>query len=40
MRNPIGTHVLVGNGLVTGALASADALGALGAETLRALASR
>ncbi len=27
MRNPIGTHVLVGKGLVAGALASADALG-------------
>ena len=26
-RNPIGTHVTVGKGLVTGALASADALG-------------
>lgn len=32
MRNPIGTHVLVGKGLVDGALASADALGA---ETLQ-----
>lgn len=28
MRNPIGTHVLVGKGLVDGALASADELGA------------
>ena len=27
MRNPIGTHVLVGKGLVAGALADADALG-------------
>jgi len=27
MRNPIGTHVLVGKGLVAGALASAEALG-------------
>ena len=32
MRNPIGTHVLVGKGLVDGALASADELGA---ETLQ-----
>ncbi len=32
MRNPIGTHVLVGKGLVAGALASADELGA---ETLQ-----
>ncbi len=27
MRNPIGTHVLIGKGLVTGALASAEELG-------------
>ena len=27
LRNPVGTHVTVGKGLVTGALASADALG-------------
>ncbi|MFA6298716.1 MAG: deoxyribonuclease IV [Nocardioides sp.] len=27
MRNPVGTHVLVGKGLATGALASADELG-------------
>lgn len=45
MRNPIGTHVLVGNGLVAGALASALASAdasadALGAKTLRAPARR
>ncbi|NUS49552.1 MAG: TIM barrel protein, partial [Nocardioidaceae bacterium] len=35
LRNPVGTHVLVGSGLVRGALANADAIGA---ETLQVFA--